>query len=129
MGDWKRPRYYKNRSAASEAEQCLARIPRRPRAAGLIDVSTLGKLDVRGRDGGKLLDKVYTHRFSDLRPGRVRYALMCDEGGIILDDGTISRLSEDHYFVTTTTGNLDFVQQWLEWWLSRHRIGTCTSPM
>jgi sarcosine oxidase subunit alpha len=43
---------------------------------------------------------------------------MCDEGGIILDDGTISRLSEDHYFVTTTSGNLDFVHQWLEWYLS-----------
>ena len=60
-----------------------------------------------------MLDKVYTHRFSDLRPGRVRYALMCDEGGIILDDGTISRLEDDHYFITTTTGNLDFVYQWL----------------
>jgi sarcosine oxidase subunit alpha len=81
-------------------------------------VSTLGKLDLRGADCGKLLDKVYTHRFSDLRPGRVRYALMCDEGGIILDDGTIARLSEDRYFVTTTTGNLDFVYEWLGWHLT-----------
>jgi heterotetrameric sarcosine oxidase gamma subunit len=47
----------------------------------------------------------------------VRYSVLCDEAGIILDDGTISRLAEDHYFITTTTGNLDFVQQWLEWWL------------
>jgi heterotetrameric sarcosine oxidase gamma subunit len=85
---------------------------------GMIDVSTLGKLDVKGADTGKLLDKVYTNRFSDLRPGRVRYAVMCDEAGIMLDDGTISRLSEDRYFITTTTGNLDFVQQWLEWWLA-----------
>ena len=72
---------------------------------------------MKGRDAGKLLDKVYTNRFSDLKPGRVRYSVLCDEAGIMLDDGTISRLAEDHYFITTTTGNLDFVQQWLEWWL------------
>ena len=118
MGDWQRPRYYANRSTASDAEPVLIEYQAVREAAGLIDVSTLGKLDVRGADSGKLLDKVYTHRFSDLRPGRVRYALMCDEGGIILDDGTISRLSEDRYFVTTTSGNLDFVHQWLEWCLS-----------
>jgi sarcosine oxidase subunit alpha len=117
MGDWQRPRYYANQSTASEAERVLLEYHAVREAAGLIDVSTLGKLDVRGADSGKLLDKVYTHRFSDLRPGRVRYALMCDEGGIILDDGTISRLSEDRYFVTTTSGNLDFVYQWLEWYL------------
>jgi sarcosine oxidase subunit alpha len=118
MGDWQRPRYYTNRSTASDAEPVLIEYHAVREAAGLIDVSTLGKLDVRGTDSGKLLDKVYTHRFSDLRPGRVRYALMCDEGGIILDDGTISRLCEDRYFVTTTSGNLDFVHQWLEWCLS-----------
>ena len=44
--------------------------------------------------------------------------MICDEAGIMLDDGTISRLADDHYFITTTTGNLDFVQQWLEWWLA-----------
>jgi sarcosine oxidase subunit alpha len=117
MGDWQRPRYYTDHSAASEEERVLLEYRAVREGAGLIDVSTLGKLDVRGADSGKLLDKVYTHRFSDLPLGRVRYALMCDDGGIILDDGTISRISEDRYFVTTTSGNLDFVQQWLEWQL------------
>jgi sarcosine oxidase, subunit alpha len=117
MGDWQRPRYYSDHSHSSEEERVLIEYHSVRDAAGLIDVSTLGKLDVRGADSGKLLDKVYTHRFSDLPTGRVRYALMCDEGGIILDDGTISRISEDRYFVTTTSGNLDFVQQWLEWQL------------
>lgn len=112
MGDWKRPRQYR---LSIEDEYRAVR-----EGVGIIDVSTLGKLDLRGRDAGKLLDMVYTHRFSDLRPGRVRYALMCDEGGTILDDGTISRLAGDRYFITTTTGNLDFVHQWLEWYL----IGT-----
>lgn len=118
MGDWQRPRYYTDRSSASEADRVLLEYHAVREAAGLIDVSTLGKLDVRGADSGKLLDKVYTHRFSDLRPGRVRYALMCDDGGVILDDGTISRLAEDRYFVTTTSGNLDFVYQSLAWNLS-----------
>ncbi|MBV8772898.1 MAG: (2Fe-2S)-binding protein [Deltaproteobacteria bacterium] len=117
MGAWKRPRYYKHASCGSE-RSCVEEEYRAVRdRAGLIDVSTLGKLDVKGRDAGKLLDKVYTNRFSDLKPGRVRYSVLCDEAGIMLDDGTISRLREDHYFITTTTGNLDFVQQWLEWWL------------
>jgi len=117
MGDWKRPRYYKTAGCAGE-KQCVEEEYRAVRErAGVIDVSTLGKLDVKGRDTGKLLDKVYTNRFSDLRPGRVRYAALCDEVGIILDDGTTSRLSENRWFLTTTTGNLDFVQQWLEWWL------------
>lgn len=113
MGDWKRPRYYSSSSVEAEYRAVRERV-------GVIDVSTLGKLHVTGPDAGQLLDRVYTHKFSDLRPGRVRYALMCDEGGIILDDGTISRLDPDRYFVTTTTGNLDFVHQWLEWCL----IGT-----
>ena len=117
MGEWKRPRYYKTASCPDERD-CVEEEYRAVRErAGLIDVSTLGKLDVKGRDAGKLLDKVYTNRFSDLKPGRVRYSVLCDEAGIMLDDGTISRLAEDHYFITTTTGNLDFVQQWLEWWL------------
>jgi sarcosine oxidase subunit alpha len=118
MGDWKRPRYYRISSTSEEKECVVAEYRAVREGVGIIDVSTLGKLDVRGADCGKLLDKVYTHRFSDLRPGRVRYALMCDEGGIILDDGTISRLGNDRYFVTTTSGNLDFVHQWLDWYLA-----------
>jgi sarcosine oxidase, subunit alpha len=120
MGDWKRPRYYKRNSGAPESECVVLEHKSVREGVGVIDVSTLGKLDVRGKDAAKLLDMVYTHRFSELRTNQVRYALMCDQGGIILDDGTISRLAEDRYFVTTTSGNLDFVHQWLQWWL----IGT-----
>jgi sarcosine oxidase, subunit alpha len=118
MSDWKRPRYYKAQSTSVQKDCVLEEYRAVREGVGIIDVSTLGKLDLRGADCGRLLDKVYTHRFSDLRPGRVRYALMCDEGGIILDDGTISRLSDERYFVTTTSGNLDFVHQWLDWYLA-----------
>jgi sarcosine oxidase subunit alpha len=118
MGEWKRPRYYQTQRSSQE-KFCVEEEYRAVRErVGLIDVSTLGKLDLKGRDVGKLLDKIYTGRLSDLRPGRVRYGLLCDEAGIMLDDGTVSRLADDHYFVTTTTGNLDFVDQWMKWWLA-----------
>jgi sarcosine oxidase subunit alpha len=121
MGDWKRPRFFKGASCSGE-KQCVEEEYRAVRErVGLIDVSTLGKLDIKGSDAGELLDKVYTNRFSDLRLGQVRYSVICDETGVMLDDGTISRLSRDHWFITTTTGNLDFVQQWLEWWLAGSR--------
>jgi sarcosine oxidase subunit alpha len=117
MGEWKRPRYYQAQKGANE-KSCVEEEYRAVRErVGLIDVSTLGKLDLKGRDVGKLLDKIYVGRLSDLRPGRVRYGVLCDEAGIMLDDGTVSRLDDDHFFVTTTTGNLDFVNQWMKWWL------------
>ena len=116
MGDWKRPRYYRTGSADETA--CVrAEYQAVRERVGMIDVSTLGKLTLQGADSGKLLDKVYTHRFSDLKMGRVRYAVICDDSGVVVDDGTIARLADDRYFISTTTGNLDFVDQWLRWWL------------
>ena len=115
MGEWKRPLYYgdaQSKQPAVENEYWAVR-----KRVGIIDLSTLGKLDVKGKDATKLLDKVYTNRLSDLRVGRSRYSVICDDAGAILDEGTISRLANDHFFITTTTGNIEFVQQWLEWWL------------
>ena len=106
-GPWQRPRSY-----GSPEEECLAVRNR----VGVIDVSTLGKLDVRGKDAGVLLDRVYTHRFSNLRVGRIRYGVLCSDTGTILDDGTVARVSEDRYFVTTTSGNVDMIEEWFKWW-------------
>ena len=106
-GGWQRPLHY-----GSPQEECAAVRER----VGVIDVSTLGKLDVVGSDAGKLLDRLYTHKFSDLPVGRIRYGLMCSDNGTILDDGTVTRMSEDHYFVTTTSGNADVVEEWFNWW-------------
>ncbi len=115
MGDWQRPLYYGAADAKQQAvEEEYWAVRKR---VGVIDLSTLGKLEVRGADAPKLLDKVYTNRLSDLRVGGSRYSVICDDAGIILDDGTISRLAADRFFITTTTGNIEFVQQWLEWWL------------
>ncbi len=116
MSDWKRPRYYD--AAGNQTQQaCVAQEYRAVRErAGLIDVSTLGKIEVKGGDAGRLLDLVFTHKFSSLPIGRVRYSVLCDELGAIVDDGTISRMDEQRYFLTTTTGNVEFVHQWLQWW-------------
>ena len=106
-GPWQRPHSY-----GSPQEECLAVRHR----VGIIDVSTLGKLDVRGKDAGALLDRVYTHRFSNLRVGRIRYGVLCSDNGTILDDGTVARVSDDHFFVTTTSGNVDMIEEWFKWW-------------
>ena len=72
-------------------------------AAGLIDVSTLGKIEIFGPDAGRFLDRVYAGSFADLRVGATRYGLMLDESGIVRDDGVVARLGESHYYFTTTT--------------------------
>ncbi len=106
-GPWLRPHSY-----GSPAEECVAV----REWVGIIDVGTLGKLEVLGGDSGQLLDRLYTHRFSDLPVGRIRYGLMTSDNGVILDDGTVARLAEDRYFVTTTSGNADIIEEWFNWW-------------
>ncbi len=72
-------------------------------AAGLIDVSTLGKFEIRGPDAARFLERIYTGRFAKQPAGKLRYALACDETGVIIDDGIVARLSEEHFYVTATT--------------------------
>ena len=109
LGPWLRAHNY----GSPQAEALAVR-----ERVGIIDVSTLGKLEVRGKDAGALLDRVYTHRFSNLRVGRIRYGLLCGENGVIMDDGTVTRFADDHFFVTTTTGNVDAIEDWFNWWLA-----------
>ena len=72
------------------------------RSAGLIDVSTLGKLLVSGPEAGGFLDRLYPNRFSNLKPGRVRYGVLNTDAGRIFDDGTVCRLDDETFYVTTT---------------------------
>jgi len=109
MGEWKRPHTYT--SPQEEWKAVRERV-------GVIDVSTLGKIRLQGRDAAALLDKVYTHVFSSLKVGRSRYGVICGDDGIILDDGTVSRLGQDDFYITTTTGNIEFVEKWLKWWIA-----------
>jgi sarcosine oxidase, subunit alpha len=87
-------------------------------AAGLIDVSTLGKLIVRGPDAGEFLDRLYPNRFSNLKPGRIRYGVITSDAGRIIDDGTICRLDDDNFYVSTTSSGAGAVYEWFSWWLA-----------
>ena len=93
-GDWRRAYDYGDPEAEALAVH---------ESAGVIDVSTLGKLLVRGAGAGELLDRLYPNRFSNLKPGRVRYGVMTSDAGRIMDDGTICRLDDDSFYVTTTS--------------------------
>lgn len=101
-GVWRRPEYYtqpgKNREACIRSEVAAVR-----QRVGAIDVGTLGKLEIRGQDAAEFLERVYTGRYGNLKVGSSRYALMLDESGVVVDDGVIARLAEDHFYFTTTT--------------------------
>jgi sarcosine oxidase subunit alpha len=106
-GQWKRPESYGDPTAEVGTVR---------NKAGLIDVSTLGKIEVIGPDAAELLERVYLNRWSDLRVGRIRYAAMCTEEGILFDDGVGARLAADRFYLTATTGNAEAVLQWLQLW-------------
>ncbi|MDX6519509.1 MAG: sarcosine oxidase, subunit alpha, partial [Gaiellales bacterium] len=106
-GDWKRPYDYGN--ADSEAAAVHDSL-------GLIDVSTLGKLIVRGPDAAVFLERIYPNRFGDMKLARVRYGIVCGDDGSIIDDGTVARLSDQEYYVTTTSSGAGAMEQWFTWW-------------
>ena len=81
---------------------------------GICDVSTLGKIDIQGKDAGVFLDQLYCNTFSTLAPGRARYGVMLREDGVVFDDGTTSRLADDHFIMTTTTANAGRVMSHIE---------------
>ena len=117
-GLWYRPSYFPKPGEATWREACDREVLMVRGAVGVADVSTLGKIDIQGRDAAKFLDFVYTNTFSTLPVGRVRYGLMLREDGHVLDDGTTARLGEQHFVMTTTTAaaglvmrHLDFIQQ------------------
>mgnify|MGYP002630855807 CR=1 FL=1 len=115
VGQWKRPWYYPKRDETMRRavdRECLAA----RNGVGILDASTLGKIDIQGPDAGQLLDRIYTNTFSTLAVGRCRYGLMLGEDGMIFDDGVTSRLADDHYLMTTTSGNAALVLEWLEEW-------------
>ncbi len=112
-GPWLRALYYPK--SGEEPQGSVNREVATVRSqAGVCDVSTLGKIDVQGKDAGIFLDRVYANTFSTLPVGKARYGLMLREDGFVLDDGTTARLAEDHYFMTTTTLNAVKVMQHLE---------------
>src|SRR6056297_3102890 len=102
-GLWYRPSYFPRKGETHWRQSCDREVMMVRDAVGVCDVSTLGKIDVQGRDAAAFLDFLYTNMMSKLAVGRVRYGLMLREDGHVMDDGTCARLSEDHFLVTTTT--------------------------
>ena len=116
VGQWKRPWYYPRggesmREAVSR--ECLAV----RNAVGILDASTLGKIDVQGPDAADFLERIYTNAWKWLPVGRCRYGLMCTEDGMVFDDGVALRLGESRFLVHTTSGNAARVLAWMEEWL------------
>jgi len=106
-GLWMRPAYY---GSSDERNDCIASEAHAIRNnVGMIDVSTLGKLEIRGADAAEFLERVYTFRYAKQPVGRLRYVLMTDNAGAIIDDGVACRISEQHFYVTATTGGVDGV--------------------
>jgi sarcosine oxidase subunit alpha len=116
VGQWRRPYTYprggEDKHASIAREILCVR-----NKAGLLDASTLGKIEIKGPDAAAFLDRVYTNMFSTLKVGRCRYGLMLNELSFLIDDGVTVRLADDHFLMHTTSGGADRIGAWLEEWL------------
>lgn len=107
-GLWMRPEHYDDTTVEVEAVR---------QRVGLIDVSTLGKLRLTGPGVPDLLDRIYVNKWQKLGVGRVRYGVMCNDEGIVLDDGVTARLADEAWYMTTTSSGASAIYQWIQWWL------------
>ncbi len=116
VGQWLRPWYFPVRG-----EDIDAAVERECRAVrtsvGMMDASTLGKIEIKGADAGEFLNRIYTNAYKKLAIGSARYGVMCKPDGMMFDDGVTLRLAEDTYYMHTTTGGAAGVLDWLEEWL------------
>ena len=119
-GDWRRAYDYGDPEAEALAVH---------EQAGVIDVSTLGKLLVRGPDAGELLDRLYPNRISTIKEGRIRYGVMTSDAGRIMDDGTICRLDPETFYVTTTSAGASSIEEWCKWWLAAWELDACVTDL
>jgi sarcosine oxidase subunit alpha len=116
VGQWLRPWYFpldEEDLHAAVARECLATRG----SVGIMDASTLGKIDVQGPDALAFLQRVYTHDVEKLKVGQCAYGIMLGEDGMVMDDGVMARVGEQHFYCTTTTGGAAHVFGWLEAWL------------
>lgn len=113
VGQWKRPWFFPKNGEdlhAAVARECLAV----RNSVGILDASTLGKIDIQGPDAREFLNRVYTNAWTKLDVGKARYGLMCKEDGMVFDDGVTACLADNHFVMTTTTGGAARVMEWLE---------------
>ena len=115
VGQWKRPWYFPQGCETMRAavdRECLAV----RNGVGILDASTLGKIDIQGADAREFLNRIYTNAWLKLGVGKCRYGLMCGEDGMVMDDGVTACLADNHFVMTTTTGGAARVLEWLELW-------------
>ena len=115
VGQWKRPWYFPQgweTMRAAVDRECLAV----RNGVGILDASTLGKIDIQGADAREFLNRIYTNAWLKLGVGKCRYGLMCGEDGMVMDDGVTACLADNHFVMTTTTGGAARVLEWLELW-------------
>jgi sarcosine oxidase, subunit alpha len=116
VGQWRRAYTYtgagEDKHASIDREILSVR-----NKVGLLDASTLGKIEIKGPDAAEFLDRMYTNMFSTLKVGKCRYGLMMNELGFLTDDGVTVRLADDHFLMHTTSGGADRIAAWLEEWL------------
>ncbi|MDA7763688.1 sarcosine oxidase subunit alpha family protein [Pelagibacterales bacterium] len=115
-GLWLRPRYYKkgNETLHEAAKREALNVRKN---VGVCDVTSLGKIDIKGKDSAEFLNRIYTNAFLKLPIGKARYGVMLREDGMVFDDGTTTRISENNYHMTTTTAQAANVLSHLEYYL------------
>jgi sarcosine oxidase, subunit alpha len=115
VGNWMRPWYFPKTGEDMHAavnRECLAA----RNNVAMLDASTLGKIDIQGKDVREFLNRIYSNAWSQLAPGKCRYGLMLDEAGMVMDDGVTACISDTHFLMTTTSGGAAKVMSWLEKW-------------
>ncbi len=115
VGQWRRP-YCFPRASETREQAVIREVLAVRTKVGLLDASTLGKIEVSGPDAGKFLDLMYTNVMSSLKVGRCRYGLLMNDQGFLFDDGVVARLDDDRFLVHTTSGNADHTAAWFELW-------------
>ncbi len=114
-GLWLRAQWYPQPGETHWRESVDREVIATRSSVGICDVSTLGKIDIKGADAGEFVNRVYANGFAKLPVGKVRYGLMLRDDGFVMDDGTTARMAENHFIMTTTTANAGGVYRHLEY--------------
>nr|WP_320136066.1 sarcosine oxidase subunit alpha family protein [uncultured Amphritea sp.] len=116
MGGWQRPEYYLQ-SGETEEDAIRREVLAVRHSVGMFDGSPLGKIEVKGPDAAAFLNRIYVNNVESLKTGFARYGLMCNENGVVMDDGVFVRLSDDHFLLHTTSSGASRISLWMEEWL------------
>jgi sarcosine oxidase subunit alpha len=119
-GNWQRPAFY---GQLAERDNCMQLESKHVRnKVGIIDISTLGGIDLRGPDAAEFMNRIYTFAFLKQPIGKTRYAVLTNEYGVVIDDGVACRISEEHFYVTATTSGVEHVYREMLKWNAQWRL-------